>query len=150
MVYGLNVIQIDPSIRMMKDQMMKHGLTVHLLMLCYDTRGSWYIYYILVNRREQEEEANKKKDRQGEMDPDHALVLKQTALLLQSANSGVILAVTALYLELAPPSQLHIVVRPLVRLARNKRAMQYVVYANIATLASQQPVGNRIVCSVHI
>lgn len=73
------------------------------------------------------------------MDEDHRLLLKQCAQLLHSTNSGVILAVTTLYWNLAPREEMIRCIRPLVRLARNKRAISYVLLANIATMCTKRP-----------
>jgi hypothetical protein len=56
------------------------------------------------------------KDKEYEMDPDHALLLKQSSQLLLSSNSGVVIGVTSLYFALAPPHELSKVIRPLVTL----------------------------------
>jgi hypothetical protein len=47
--------------------------------------------------------------------------------------------VSSLFFALAPPNELSKVIRPLMLAARNRRAVQYVVYSNIATLAAHNP-----------
>ena len=75
-----------------------------------------------------------------ELDEDHRLLLKQASQLLQSSNTGVIVGVASLMWSLAPTSELTKVVRPLVRLSRNKRNIQYVVLNTIATMSSSHPL----------
>lgn len=77
---------------------------------------------------------------ESELDEDHRLLLKQASQLLQSSNTGVIVAVSSLMWSLAPCAELAKVVKPLVRLARNKRNIQYIVLINIATMASSLPL----------
>ncbi|KAI8972988.1 adaptin N terminal region-domain-containing protein [Pilobolus umbonatus] len=74
-----------------------------------------------------------------ELDVDHELLLKSCLPLLQSRNSGVILAVAKLYFYLAPAIEAEKIVRPLVRLLRSPREQSYVVLTNIATMASKRP-----------
>ena len=74
-----------------------------------------------------------------DLDEDHKLLLKQASQLLQSSNTGVIVAVSSLMWALAPREELAKVIKPLVRLSRNKRNMQYIVLTTIATMASSHP-----------
>ncbi|KAI9302456.1 adaptin N terminal region-domain-containing protein [Cunninghamella echinulata] len=74
-----------------------------------------------------------------ELDEDHELLLKSCLPLLQSRNSGVVLAVAKLFYHLAPAVQAEKVARPLVRILRNHRELQYVVLNNIATMSSNRP-----------
>lgn len=74
-----------------------------------------------------------------DLDEDHKLLLKQASQLLQSSNTGVIVAVSSLMWALAPREELSKVIKPLVRLSRNKRNMQYIVLTTIATMASSHP-----------
>eukprot|EP00668_Euglena_longa_P036216 GGOE01046550.1.p1 GENE.GGOE01046550.1~~GGOE01046550.1.p1 ORF type:complete len:735 (-),score=272.85 GGOE01046550.1:269-2170(-) len=74
-----------------------------------------------------------------DMDPDHKLLLKSAAPLLQSRNSAVVLAVASLYFHVAPVSDFAVVVRPLLRIARTFREAQYVVLTTISTMATERP-----------
>lgn len=74
------------------------------------------------------------------MDVDHELLLKSCIPLLQSRNSGVVLAVAKLFYYLAPASEASKVTKPLVRLLRTHREQSYVVLTNIATMALKRPV----------
>ncbi|PHZ13020.1 uncharacterized protein RHIMIDRAFT_251113 [Rhizopus microsporus ATCC 52813] len=74
-----------------------------------------------------------------EMDVDHELLLKSCIPLLQSRNSGVVLAVAKLFYYLAPASDASKVTKPLVRLLRTHREQGYVVLTNIATMALKRP-----------
>ena len=78
----------------------------------------------------------KEKVKEYRMDADHELLLKAAIPLTQSRNSGVVLAVAALYAYLAPPYEATKVGKSLVRILRNRPEIQYVVLANIATLAA--------------
>uniref|UniRef100_UPI00358E8B27 AP-3 complex subunit beta-2 n=1 Tax=Myxine glutinosa TaxID=7769 RepID=UPI00358E8B27 len=69
------------------------------------------------------------------MDPDHRLLLRNTKPLLQSCNTAVVMAVAQLYFHLAPRAELGIIAKPLVRLLRSHREVQYVVLHNIATMS---------------
>ena len=73
------------------------------------------------------------------MDPDHTLLLNVTAPLLQSRNSGVVLAVATLYFYCAPDSDVGKVGRPLTRIAKGYPEIQCVVLQNIASMASKRP-----------
>lgn len=75
-----------------------------------------------------------------ELDVDHELLLKSCIPLLQSRNSGVVLAVTKLYYYLAPATEAEKVAKPLVRLLRSHREQSYVVLTNIAAMALNRPV----------
>merc|ERR1712166_1550723 len=68
-----------------------------------------------------------------QMDEDHRLLLKCAAPLLQSRNSGVVMGVAALYWHLADEADSSKVARPLVRLLRGHREVQFAVLSNIAT-----------------
>eukprot|EP00656_Telonema_subtile_P033874 TRINITY_DN3791_c0_g4_i6.p1 TRINITY_DN3791_c0_g4~~TRINITY_DN3791_c0_g4_i6.p1 ORF type:complete len:1074 (+),score=404.50 TRINITY_DN3791_c0_g4_i6:166-3387(+) len=67
------------------------------------------------------------------LDEDHKLLLKCAQPLLQSRNSGVVMAVAALYWHLADEAESAKVARPMVRLLRGHREVQSVVLSNIAT-----------------
>ncbi|CAG8581681.1 13380_t:CDS:10 [Ambispora leptoticha] len=73
------------------------------------------------------------------LDPDHELLLRSCSSLLQSRNSGVVLSVVKIYYHLAPSAEAYKLGKPLVRLLRTHREIQYVVLANIATMATQRP-----------
>lgn len=83
-----------------------------------------------------------------ELDPDHELLLKSCVPLLQSRNSGVILAVAKLYYYLAPAADVEKIEKPLVRLLRSHREQSYVVLTNIATMAIKRPVSINGPCVV--
>ena len=73
------------------------------------------------------------------LDEDHALLLRQSQSLLQSANSAVILSIATLHWYLAPSSLCALTIPPLVRLSRNKRSIQYVLLTNVLTMAKTRP-----------
>lgn len=75
-----------------------------------------------------------------ELDIDHELLLKSCVPLLQSRNSGVVLAVAKLFYYLSPASEAEKIAKPLVRLLRSHREQSYVVLSNIATMAMKRPV----------
>lgn len=74
----------------------------------------------------------------GWMDEDHRLLLRCTRPLLQSQNSGVVMAVAALHFYLSPASDLPKVVRALVFSAHSKPEVQHVIVKNICTMVSTQ------------
>jgi AP-3 complex subunit beta len=88
---------------------------------------------------EGEDEEAKDDDVIPDMDPDHRLLLKATTPLLQSRNNGVVMAVAALHFYLAPSAEAQKVGKPLARILRSNREAQYVVLANIATMACTRP-----------
>ncbi|KAK3841406.1 MAG: adaptin N terminal region-domain-containing protein [Linnemannia gamsii] len=73
------------------------------------------------------------------VDPDLAYLLKCALPLLQGRNSQVVLSVAKLYMHLAPMEESYKIGRPLVRLLRTHREIQYVVLNNIVAIASQRP-----------
>ncbi|ORX62827.1 Clathrin/coatomer adaptor, adaptin-like protein [Hesseltinella vesiculosa] len=74
-----------------------------------------------------------------ELDPDHELMLKSCLPLLQTRNSGVVLAVARIFYHLAPAVQADKIAKPLIRILRNFRELQYVVLSNIATMTLKRP-----------
>ncbi|CAG8441070.1 3847_t:CDS:10 [Acaulospora morrowiae] len=89
-----------------------------------------------------EEDSNDSDDSLDEsfsLDPDHELLLNSCIPLLQSRNSSVVLAVAKVFYHLAPSSEAYKLGKPLVRLLHSHRETQYVVLANIATMATQRP-----------
>ena len=74
-----------------------------------------------------------------EMDPDHRLLLTAAQPLLQSRNNGVVMAVASLYFYCAPYAEASRIGKPLVRILKSSRETQYVVLANIATMAATRP-----------
>ena len=54
----------------------------------------------------------------------------------------VVLAVARLFYHLAPAVEAQKIAKPLVRLLRNHREMQYVVLKNVAVMATSRPVSN--------
>ncbi|KAE9552428.1 hypothetical protein FO519_004369 [Halicephalobus sp. NKZ332] len=75
---------------------------------------------------------------QAPLDPDHALLILSARPLLQSRNCSVVMSVAQLLYYIAPPSQLSVVPRALVRLLRAPNEVQYVVLVNIATICATQ------------
>jgi AP-3 complex subunit beta len=75
----------------------------------------------------------------GDIDPDHRLLLKSTAPLLQSRASSVVFAAALLHVELAPPAEQRLVGRALCRILRASRESQWVVLHQCATLAATKP-----------
>ncbi|KAG0187161.1 AP-3 complex subunit beta-2 [Apophysomyces sp. BC1034] len=86
-----------------------------------------------------DEEDEKSVDSIVEMDEDHELLLRSCIPLLQSRNSGVVLEVAKLFYYLAPAHDAQKIARPLVRLLRNHRELQYVVLANISVMSKKRP-----------
>ncbi|KAF9348601.1 AP-3 complex subunit beta-2 [Mortierella sp. AD094] len=78
-------------------------------------------------------------DENNSVDPDLAFLLKCALPLLQSRNSQVVLSVAKLYMHLAPAQDSYKIGRPLIRLLRTHREIQYVVLNNIVAIASQRP-----------
>ncbi len=77
------------------------------------------------------------------LDSDHRMLLRSAKPLLQSRNSGVVLAVIQLYLSLAPNSEINsILVKPLIRLLHSHREIQLVVLKNIVTLTAMTDEDN--------
>ncbi|GAA5797433.1 adaptin N terminal region-domain-containing protein [Helicostylum pulchrum] len=74
-----------------------------------------------------------------ELDVDHELLLKSCIPLLQSRNSGVVLAVSKLFYYLSPASEAEKIAKPLVRILRSHREQSYVVLSNIATMSLKRP-----------
>ena len=76
-----------------------------------------------------------------QLDPDHRLLLRATIPLLQSRNSGVVVAVASLHFHLAPDRELQAsgVAKALVRCTRVGREHAYVVLACIQTIAVGRP-----------
>uniref|UniRef100_A0AC34FWI8 AP-3 complex subunit beta C-terminal domain-containing protein n=1 Tax=Panagrolaimus sp. ES5 TaxID=591445 RepID=A0AC34FWI8_9BILA len=76
------------------------------------------------------------RDDQEQLDPDHTLLILSARPLLQSRNCSVVMAVAQLLYYIAPPSQLSMVPKALVRLLRGPNEVQYVVLVNIATICA--------------
>lgn len=76
---------------------------------------------------------------EGDIDPDHRLLLKSTAPLLQSRASSVVFAAALLHIELAPPAEQRLVGRALCRILRSSREAQWVALHQCATLAASKP-----------
>uniref|UniRef100_A0A914QZD4 AP complex subunit beta n=1 Tax=Panagrolaimus davidi TaxID=227884 RepID=A0A914QZD4_9BILA len=76
------------------------------------------------------------RDDQEQLDPDHTLLILSARPLLQSRNCSVVMAVAQLLYYIAPPSQLSVVPKALVRLLRGPNEVQYVVLVNIATICA--------------
>uniref|UniRef100_A0A7S2SUN3 AP-3 complex subunit beta n=1 Tax=Rhizochromulina marina TaxID=1034831 RepID=A0A7S2SUN3_9STRA len=80
-------------------------------------------------------------DTDGNLDPDHRLLLRSSLPLLKSRNSGVVLAVCTLhyYCGSQSSSTAASVGKALVRILRNAREIQFVVLKAIATMARERP-----------
>ncbi|KAK9693865.1 AP-3 complex subunit beta [Basidiobolus ranarum] len=78
-------------------------------------------------------------DHEDVVDYDLEFLLKSSAPLMQSRNSGVVMAVCSLYYHAAPAMEVFKVGKPLVRLLRTHPEIQYVVLTNIATMAHEKP-----------
>lgn len=85
-----------------------------------------------------------------DLDVDHELLLKSCVPLLQSRNSGVVLAVAKLFYYLSPATEAEKIAKPLVRLLRSHREQSYVVLSNIATMALKRPVSSFFIMYVLI
>jgi AP-3 complex subunit beta len=80
-------------------------------------------------------------DVEGDLDPDHRLVLQSSLPLLKSRNSGVVLAVCTLhhYCGTQSTSTTQQIAKALVRVLRNRREVQYVVLNCICAMARDRP-----------
>uniref|UniRef100_A0A0N4ZMA2 AP-3 complex subunit beta n=1 Tax=Parastrongyloides trichosuri TaxID=131310 RepID=A0A0N4ZMA2_PARTI len=78
------------------------------------------------------------------LDVDHFLLLQSAKPLLQNRNCSVVMSVAQLYYHVAPPQQLSIVSKALVRLLRGPREVQYVVLVNIATICAASDSNSNI------
>lgn len=73
------------------------------------------------------------------LDPDLRLLLNSIKPLLQSRNSGVVLAVTRCYVELGTPEYVSLAIGPLVALMRGGSDIQQVALYNIVSICLQRP-----------
>lgn len=73
------------------------------------------------------------------LDPDLRLLLNTIKALLQSRNSGVVIAVARCYLELGTPEYLTLAIGPLVALLRGASDIQQVALYNIVSICLQHP-----------
>ena len=80
-------------------------------------------------------------DIEGDLDPDHRLLLKSSLPLLKSRNAGVVLGVASLhyYCGSRTTGTNVQVGKALVRILKNHREIQYVVLTSIVTMAQEQP-----------
>ncbi|KAG0286098.1 AP-3 complex subunit beta-2 [Linnemannia gamsii] len=92
-----------------------------------------------VSHHSSDSESDESEEENNSVDPDLAYLLKCALPLLQSRNSQVVLSVAKLYMHLAPAEDSYKIGRPLVRLLRTHREIQYVVLNNIVAIASQRP-----------
>ncbi|KAF9545233.1 AP-3 complex subunit beta-2 [Mortierella hygrophila] len=92
-----------------------------------------------VSHHSSDSESDSSEEENNSVDPDLAYLLKCALPLLQSRNSQVVLSVAKLYMHLAPAEDSYKIGRPLVRLLRTHREIQYVVLNNIVAIASQRP-----------
>lgn len=83
-----------------------------------------------------------KVDAEGDIDPDHRLVLRSSLPLLRSRNSGVVLGVCALhfYCGTQGSSTTQQIGKSLVRILRNRREIQYIVLSCINTMVQERPL----------
>lgn len=73
------------------------------------------------------------------IDSDHLLLIRSVKPLLQSRNSGVVLAVIQLYLAISPHFELTAqLIRPLIRLLHSHHEIQLIILKNIVTLTSNE------------
>jgi len=91
---------------------------------------------------ESEEEDDHEAIEESYLDPDLELLLKHALPLLQSRNSAVIIAVTRLYLYLAPSDSPYITsaIGPLISLLRSATDIQQVALYNIVQVALLHPL----------
>ena len=73
------------------------------------------------------------------LEPDLQLLLNAIKGLLQSRNSGVVLAVTRCYVELGTPEYVSLAIGPLVALLRGASDIQQVALYNIVSICLQRP-----------
>ncbi|KAL0820861.1 hypothetical protein ABMA28_005530 [Loxostege sticticalis] len=73
------------------------------------------------------------------LDPDHRLLLRAAKPLLQSRNSGVVIAVAQLFYHCGPVQELPPVAKAMVRLLRAPTEVQSVVLNSIAALTVSRP-----------
>ncbi|XP_063829886.1 AP-3 complex subunit beta-2 [Ostrinia nubilalis] len=73
------------------------------------------------------------------LDPDHRLLLRAAKPLLQSRNSGVVMAVAQLFYHCGPVQELPPVAKAMVRLLRAPTEVQSVVLNSIASLTVTKP-----------
>lgn len=73
------------------------------------------------------------------MDPDHRLLLRSALPLLQSRNTGVVLAVATLYHYIAPRSEHSKIAKSLIRVLRGRKEAKFVVLNGILTLVEANP-----------
>ena len=80
-------------------------------------------------------------DTDGDLDPDHRLILKSSLPLLKSRNSAVVLAVSTLHYYCGTQNHLIIqqISKSLIRILRNRREMQYIVLHSISIIARDRP-----------
>ncbi|KAF9929787.1 AP-3 complex subunit beta-2 [Linnemannia zychae] len=92
-----------------------------------------------ISHHSSDSESEESEEENHSVDPDLAYLLKCALPLLQSRNSQVVLSVAKLYMHLAPLEDSYKIGRPLIRLLRTHREIQYVVLNNIVAIASQRP-----------
>jgi AP-3 complex subunit beta len=73
------------------------------------------------------------------MDPDHRLLLRSALPLLQSRNTGVVLAVATLYHYLAPRLEQSKIAKSLIRILHTRKEAKYVILNGILTLVESNP-----------
>lgn len=73
------------------------------------------------------------------MEPDHRLLLRSALPLLQSRNTGVVLAVATLYNYLAPRSEHTKIAKSLIRVLHGRKESKFVVLNGILTFVESNP-----------
>lgn len=74
------------------------------------------------------------------LDPDLALLLNGIKPLLQSRNSGVVIAVTRCYADIGTPDYLKLAIGPLMALLRGAQDIQQVALYNIVSVCLMRPL----------
>ncbi|RKP37219.1 Clathrin/coatomer adaptor, adaptin-like protein, partial [Dimargaris cristalligena] len=73
------------------------------------------------------------------LDEDHALLLRSFWPLLQSDNAAVVMTVVSALYHIGPYSDLPKVVKPLIRVLRASRELEYAVLTHIRVICEKQP-----------
>lgn len=88
---------------------------------------------------EQEEETEETSETIQVLDPDLELLLKNIKPLLQSRNSGVVVAVSRCYVALATPEYVSHCIGPLIALLRGPSDIQHIALYNIVSVCLTRP-----------
>ena len=84
---------------------------------------------------EKESVTSSEKPARNVMDPDHRLLLRNSKPLLQSRNSAVVMTMCQMYFYLAPRSEVHLIVKPMIRLLKSHREIQAIVLNMLVTFS---------------